>query len=440
MRLRFYHANLLSESIRENGGPAFDVQDGEIWCDGGKITFRGLKSEASEILRTMTSPQFDEEIDCGGDLLMPGMKNMHTHSPMTFLRSYAEGLPLDRWLNEAAFPMEALLDADSVEAFTKVAILEYLRNGTTAIFDMYHFETTVAKACSDMGMRFLLCGNVNLYTGSLSDNESRMRMLHDKFHSPMGGFRLGAHAEYTNDIPMLEMLNSLAHEWKAPFYTHMAETKKEVEECIAKYGKSPVELFCDLGLFDYGGGIFHGVWLSDRDLALLKEHGVGIISNPGSNGKLASGMAPYKRIISAGIPMGFGTDGPASNNALDLFREIYLAGMYSKLTEQDAIAIPDEVFLDAALNNGAKIAGLELGDAADFILLDTHLPNMYPREHMVPQILYSANGANVRMTVIDGKILYRDGKYPFVSDLEGIYEDFDRHLKEIVSKKRGNHS
>ncbi|MBR5659424.1 MAG: amidohydrolase [Lachnospiraceae bacterium] len=435
MRLRFYHANLLSESIRDDETPVFYVQEGEIWCDGGKITFRGPKSEASEILRTTTSPQFDEEIDCGGDLLMPGMKNMHTHSPMTFLRSYAEGLPLERWLNEAVFPMEALLDAESVEAFTKVAILEYLRNGTTTIFDMYHFEDSVAKACSEMGMRFLLCGNVNLYTGSLSDNESRMRRLNATYTSPMGGFRLGAHAEYTNDIAMLEMLASLAHEWKSPFYAHMSETIKEVEDCKARYGKSPVELFCDLGLFDHGGGIFHGVWLSDRDLTLLKEHGVGIISNPGSNGKLASGMAPYKRILDAGVKLGFGTDGPASNNALDMFREIYLAALYSKLSESDAIAVPDEAFLEGVLYGGTQIANLNIGDAADFILVGLRSPNMQPKENIVPQLIYSASGANVRMTVIDGKILYRDGVYKYVEDVERIYEDFDRHLKQIKSKR-----
>jgi 5-methylthioadenosine/S-adenosylhomocysteine deaminase len=437
MRLRFYHANLLSESIRENGTPAFEVQEGEIWCDGGKIIFRGPKFEASEMLRTTTSPQFDEEIDCGGDLLMPGMKNMHTHSPMTFLRSYAEGLPLDRWLNEAVFPMEALLYPEAVETFTKVAILEYLRNGTTTIFDMYHFEDSVAKACNEMGMRFLLCGNVNLYTGSLSDNESRMRRLHATYTSPMGGFRLGAHAQYTNDDAMLEMLASLAREWKAPFYTHMSETKKEVEDCKAKYGKSPVELFCDLGLFDYGGGIFHGVWLSDHDLALLKEHGVGIISNPGSNGKLASGMAPYKRILNAGVKLGFATDGPASNNALDMFREIYLAALYSKLTYHDAIAVSDEAFLEGALYGGTQIANLDIGDAADFILVALHAPNMQPKDNIVPQLLYSASGANVRMTVINGKILYRDGVYICVEDVDRIYEDFGRHLKQIKSK-RGN--
>ena len=437
MRLRFYNAYLLKKCANASGAPAFHMQEGEIHTCDGSITFRGSKAEAFDLLKDASSPQFDEEIDCGGDLLMPGMQNMHTHSPMTFLRSYAEGLPLDRWLNESVFPMEALLYPEAVESFTKVAILEYLRNGTTTIFDMYHFEDSVAKTCSEMGMRFLLCGNVNLYTGSLADNESRMRQLHAAYTTPMGGFRLGAHAQYTNDDAMLEMLASLAQEWKAPFYTHMSETEKEVEDCKSKYGKSPVELFCDLGLFDYGGGIFHGVWLSERDLALLKEHNVGIISNPGSNGKLASGMAPYERILSAGIPMGFGTDGPASNNALDLFREIYLAALYSKLTERDAIAVPDEVFLDAALYGGAKIANLNIGDAADFILVDLHAPNMIPKENIVPQLVYSASGANVRMTVINGKILYRDGVYKYVEDVDRIYGEFDMHLTKIESK-RGN--
>lgn len=436
MRTRFYHAFLLSESNEVSEAPAFSMQEGEIWVNGETIEFRGSEDTAASVLKSEASPRFDEEIDCGGDLLMPGMKNMHTHSAMTFLRSFAEGLPLDRWLNEAVFPMEALLYPEAVEAFTRVAILEYLRNGTTAIFDMYPFEDSVAKACSDMGMRFLLCGNVNLYTGSLSDNESRMRRLHETYVSPMGGFRLGAHAQYTNDDAMLEMLAGLVREWKAPFYTHMSETKKEVEECKNKYGKSPVELFCDLGLFDHGGGIFHGVWLSDRDLALLKEHGVGIISNPGSNGKLASGMAPYRRILEAGIPLGFGTDGPASNNALDLFREVYLAAMYSKLTEGDACAVPDAAFAYAALHGGAKVANLLPEDPADFILLDIHAPNMIPQEHILPQILYSASGANVRMTVINGKVLYRDGVYKNGINVQQIREDFDFQRKKIQERRK----
>ncbi len=436
MRTRFYHAYLLTETDAGSVSPSYSMQEGEIWVDGETIVFRGSAKEAASKLRNETSPRFDEEIDCGGDLLMPGMKNMHTHSPMTFLRSYAEGLPLDRWLNEAVFPMEALLYPEAVEAFTKVAVLEYLRNGTTAIFDMYHFEDSVAKACCEMGMRFLLCGNVNLYTGSLSDNESRMRRLHKAYHTPMGGFRLGAHAQYTNDDAMLEMLASLVSEWKAPFYTHMSETKKEVEECIAKYGKSPVELFCDLGLFDHGGGIFHGVWLSDRDLALLREHGVGIVSNPGSNGKLSSGMAPYRHILEAQIPLGLGTDGPASNNALDLFRELYLAAVYAKLSESDAYAVADGALLHAAIRGGAKIAKLENENAADLILVDLHAPNMYPRQNILPQILYSASGANVRMTMINGKILYMDGVYKNGIDKEQIYADFEFHRKKIQERRK----
>jgi len=437
MQLRFYNAQIFSGQPDGSGGFAFATQVGEIWTYDNRIGFRGSKEEAASRLKNDTSLTFDEEIDCGGDLLMPGMKNMHTHSPMTFLRSFAEGLPLDRWLNEAVFPMEALLYPEAVEAFSKVAILEYLRNGTTAIFDMYHFEDSVAKACREMGMRLLLCGNVNLYTGSLSENEARMRRLYETYRHPMRGFRLGAHAQYTNDDAMLEMLASLVREWKAPFYTHMSETQKEVEECKAKYGVSPVELFCDLGLFDHGGGIFHGVWVSDRDLSLLKEHRVGIISNPGSNGKLASGMAPYRRILDAGITLGFGTDGPASDNALDLFREVYLASVYAKLTERDAVAVSDASLLGAALYGGAQIAGLAIDDAADFILLGIHCPNLYPHANIVPQIVYSASGANVRMTVIDGKILYRDGTYPYVEDIDRVYADFEHHLKEIKNKKEG---
>ena len=307
--IRLYHAKILT--MEEDA----EVFDGEVHIDGNRISYVGENNSE------LNKRKFTREIDCEGNLLMPGFKNAHTHSAMTFLRSYADDLPLQNWLNDRVFPMEAKLQKGDIEILSKVAVLEYLTSGITSNFDMYVDNYQHAKTSVQMGFRTVFCGELNNFTGSLA----RIREEYETLNKgdELVSFRLGVHAEYTTSRELLEGMAELAHEYKQPVYLHLAETKKEVEECKMRYGMSPVQFLDSIGLFDYGGGGFHGVWMDETDRNICREKKVSIVTNPSSNAKLASGIADLPALKKAGINLAIGTDGPASNNALDMFREMY---------------------------------------------------------------------------------------------------------------------
>ncbi len=269
--------------------------DYEVWVNADKIYYVGPSPDAKEGRKEDVSSRFEREINLKGNLLMPGFKNAHTHSPMTFLRSYADDLPLQEWLYQRVFPMEAKLTPDIIYLFTKLAILEYLTSGITASFDMYVEPEANASANIDMGFRTVLCGTLNDFKDTVPALEGFYRK-YNAYH-PLIRYQLGFHAEYTTSEPLLRDLAALANQLQAPVYTHLSETEKEVEECRQRYGKSPVELLSDLGMWNYGGGGFHCVHVSEPDRNILKERGVYVITNPASNAKLASGIAPVTAML-----------------------------------------------------------------------------------------------------------------------------------------------
>lgn len=404
---------------------------GEVWTDGGRIAYAGAP-RAGEL------PEFEREIDLNGDLVLPGFKNAHAHSAMTFLRSYADDLPLQSWLFDKVFPLEARLTPEAVYAFTRLAVLEYLSGGITASFDMYFHRDAYARANIDCGFRTVICGAL-----SAGDKISVAADDYAKFNAldPLISYLPGVHAEYTADEKLLRGMSELVHELKSPFWTHNSETKSETDGCFERHGMSPTEYLDSLGLYDFGGGGYHCVWFSERDIEIFAEKGLWAVTCPCSNAKLSSGIAPLERFEKRGVRLAVGTDGPASNNALDMFREMYLACVLQKLRLNDAAACPAENILLAACSGGARAMGLDgcdslaEGKAADLAVISLHRPNMRPIHDMAKNLVYSGTRDNVRMTMVAGRILYENGEFHVGCDAEEIYAEAEKYTKELIENE-----
>jgi len=424
MNTRLYNARLLT---MVNGT---DIECGEIWVEGNRITYIGGAKDSSSV-------EWDKEIDCEGNVLMPGFKNVHTHSGMTAFRSLADDLNLQDWLNTMIFPREAVMTGEDIYWLTKLAILEYLTTGVTLISDMYLTPDTILQACDEMGMRCEIISGLNKFGPSLEVLEERYNNLNGK--SDLVGFKMGVHAEYTCDKELLEEVSKLLHKYEAPLYVHMSETSTEHNECIERYGMTPVAFFDSLGLWDFGGGIYHGVWCDENDMEIMKRRNVSITSNPSSNLKLASGIAPIAKYLDKGILVGIGTDGPSSNNCLDMFREMFLITALAKVKDYNPKAVPATEVLKMACVNGAVSLGheecsnLSEGKLADIIMIDLNQPNMQPILDIANNIVYSGSKTNIKMTMINGNILYYDGEF-IDTDVDEIYEkcaQITNRLKDI---------
>ena len=434
MNIRLYNAKILTMEDKR-------IIEGEVWVQDERIIYVGDGTDTDAVYQKlhMQSIVWNREIDCEGNLLMPGFKNAHTHSAMTLLRSYADDMPLQAWLNEQIFPVEAKLDGEMIYHLTKLAVLEYLTSGITAIFDMYLTPDTIAQACVDMGMRCVQVSALNNFSQSMELMEEMYRKLNGQ-HSLLS-YMLGFHAEYTCSKELLEKVSALAHQYKAPVYTHMSETASEVEECRDRYGMTPPVFLDSLGMFDYGGGGYHCVHMTEEDMDIFQKKGLYVITNPGSNTKLASGIAPISEYLKRGIKVAIGTDGPASNNCLDMFREMFLVTGLAKLKEKDASAVDAWEVLKMATVNGSMAMHLPdtdilaAGKLADLIMIDLHKPNMQPVNNIPKNIVYSGSKQNIKMTMINGQILYEDGKFAEFIDEDGIYKEAARIKEQIGDKK-----
>lgn len=425
MRILFEDARILTMSDK----PIFR---GDLVVDGNRIVYIGNNGSRQG--------PFDRVILCRGNVLMPGFKNAHNHSAMTFLRSYADDLALRDWLYNWVFPIEAKLQPSDVYHLSKLAFAEYLTSGITANFDMYYFPKEIARAAIDFGMRTIILGTPTSFKESISSLRDNYEAINGK--SELVSFRLGFHAEYTSTHEMLVSLSGLANELKAPVFTHISETQNEVDGCVERHGYTPAVYFEKLGLFNYGGGGFHGVYLTEQDMEIFKRRNLHLVTCPSSNTKLASGIAPIQKFLDFGINLSLGTDGPASNNSLDFFREMFLVTGLSKLKTMDPTSLDGYQVLKMATVGGARALGLddadtlEVGKLADIIMIDLHRPNMQPLNNIEKNIVYSGSKENVKMTMINGRILYEDGKFFIGEPIEDIYkraqEVTDRIKQEIT--------
>ena len=423
--IRIYNARILT---MEDEMPVFD---GELWIRDGKISYIG-----DMIPEKAAQNQWDRQINAKGNLIMPGFKNAHTHSAMTFLRSHADDLPLLQWLNEQVFPYEAKLTPEDIYHLSKLAIMEYLTSGITANFDMYLTPDTIAQASIDCGFRTVMTGALNDFTQSLEEIEQWYRKYHQK--ESLVHFELGFHAEYTNCKENLQGMAKLAQIYHAPVYTHNSEGRPEVEQCLKKTGMTPTAYMDSLGLFEYGGGLYHCVHMTEEDLEIVKKRNMTVVTNPASNLKLASGIAPVARMLGKGINLAIGTDGPASNNCLDMFREMFLVTALAKYREEDASVVDAKQVLKMATVGGARAMNLTdcdilaKGKQADLIMIDLNQPNMQPVHNIQKNLVYSGSKQNVEMTMVAGKILYENGEYYIGTAPDEIYKKADEISRRIM--------
>ena len=419
MRIRFYNARILTMSDNT-------VLEGELWTADKKIEYIGQSK--------LSDKPFDREIDCKGNLLMPGLKNAHTHSAMTFSRSLADDYSLHDWLYKAIFPREAKLTLEHIYWFTKLAYAEYLAGGITACFDMYPKRIESARAAVETGFRYVSVDDANDFGGMdlLEEN-------YNKFNSydPLVSYIYGFHAEYTTCEDNLKKIAALAHKYEAPVFAHISETQAEVEGCKERYGVTPAALFDKLGIYDFGGGGFHCVWFTDEDREIFKKKGLWSVFNACSNLKLASGITPVYKFINEDMKIAIGTDGAGSNNSLSMFREMYLDTVLSNVLTDNAAAVDPFKILKAGTSGGALCMGLTdcdvlaPGKKADIIMIDMDKPSMQPENNVVRNIIYSADNSCVKMTMIDGKILYEDGKFTTI-DYEQTRKKCNELLTELV--------
>lgn len=422
MNTRFYDARILTMD------GTMEIVRGEIWVEGNRITHIGPGKGRP--------PVWDREIDAKGNLIMPGFKNAHTHSAMTFLRSYADDLPLLDWLNKQVFPMEAKLTQEDVYWLSKLAIMEYLTSGITANFDMYFHPEMIAKASVECGFRTVMVSGLNDFVSSVEELEENY-VRYNKYHELIR-YCLGFHAEYTTSEELLKGVAALAKKYQAPVFTHNSETLAEVEGCIERHGTTPTAYLDSLGMFEYGGGGYHCVHMTDEDLDIFRDRGMTVVTNPGSNVKLASGIARITDMMDMGINLAVGTDGPASNNCLDMFREMFLVTGLGKIRENDAAAVPADKVLAMAACGGARAMGLAdcdclaVGKLADLVMIDLQQPNMQPINNLVKNLVYSGSKQNVRLTMVNGRVLYEKGKFAIGVEPKLVYEK----ANEIIGRLR----
>lgn len=424
MKTRFYNGFILTME------KDLSVFQGELWVEQNRVIYAGSPKE--------TTISWDREIDLQGNLLMPGFKNAHTHSAMTFLRSLADDRPLQEWLTESIFPMEEKLTPDDIYHLTKLANLEYFTSGITANFDMYFHPEKVAKAAEDTGMRTVILSGLSDFNQSVAEVEQAyLELNNQEKYTGLVRYEMGFHAEYTSSKKLLEELAFLAHQYQAPIYTHISETQREVAECIQRHGVTPAVFLDQLGLFDFGGGGYHGVHLTAEDIEIFKKRNVSIVLNCSANLKLASGIAPISDFMDAGINIGVGTDGPASNNSLDMFKEMFLVSGLGKVRSGADQVAGDDVLLmatrgSAKAMNLTECDSLASGQLADLVVIDLHKPNMQPLNNITKNIVYSGSKDNVKLTMINGKIVYEDGQFHAGIDAEAIY----RKANEIIQRMK----
>ena len=396
--------------------PGRTVGFGDLAVDGSRISDVTLKD----------APKFSAP---ESRLVMPGLVNCHGHTAMTLVRGLGGGLPLQRWLEEAIFPVEAKMTPEDVRAGTVWGAMEMLAGGTTAVADMYDFPGTCAEAFAESGMKARVCRvGLSFVPGRLEDCVAFTRGVNGPRSSFSGSGKDSAsplmadvcvHSEYLTDEAFCRGLAAANRELRRPLHVHVSETKKEHEECLARHGKTPVAYLAETGLLDQGGYAAHGVWCTDDDFQILREKNVTLVHNPTSNLKLGSGFARIPEAMAAGVNVALGTDGCASNDNLDMFEEMHLASLLHKGRLNDPTVMSAWDVIEMATKNGARALGLadtgelKVGCAADLCVVDLHKPHLIPHSaSLIPDlVVHSMQASDVTMTVVDGTVVYDRGQF-----------------------------
>jgi len=383
--------------------------------DGDPVGLRTQDKIICEIGPGVQPEPGDDVLDARGTILVPPLINGHTHAGMTLFRGYGDDLPLMRWLEEKIWPIERRLEAEDVYWGTRLACLEMIRSGTVRFWDMYWHAPAAARAVTDAGMRATVAAPLIDIDGRSQEMREAARRSLDELAG--AGERIDAglapHAIYTVTEDSLRWIAELAAERDFPVQIHLSETEQEVIDCLAVHGERPARYLDRVGLLSPRTVLAHGVWLDDDELELISERGAVVVTNPVANLKLAVGAVfPYPRARAAGVQVGLGTDGPGSNNSLDLFADMKVLALLQKHAANDAAAIGAVETWEIATGRRAPLLGgasLEVGQPADFLLLRAGASELSLGE-LPAALVYAASGAVVHSTVVGGRVLMRDGE------------------------------
>ena len=382
---------------------------------GHKVGYGDLVIEGDSIVDLRLSPSPQD--GASPRLVMPGLINCHGHTAMTLVRGLGSGLPLQRWLEEAIFPVEAKMTPEDVRAGAAWGVMEMLAGGTTSVADMYDFPGDCARAFEAGGMKARVCRvGLNFIPGRLEEcieftksfNVSRLRsnVLAD----------LCIHSEYLTDEQFCRGLAEANKELKRPLHFHVSETEREHNECLARHGKTPIAYLAETGILDHGGYAAHCVWCTDDDFRIMAEKGVSLIHNPTSNMKLGSGFARIARAMELGVNVALGTDGCASNDNLDMFEEMHICSLIHKGLAKDPTVLSAWDVIDMATKNGAKALGMDdtgeiaVGKKADLCVVDLDRFHLTPCLDIPNLIVNSMHASDIAMTVVDGRVVYEKSK------------------------------
>ena len=388
-------------------------------------------------------PAADQIIDAGGNLVMPGLVNCHGHGAMTLFRGLADDLPLTTWLTEHIFPTEArLVDAEMVYWCSKLAAAEMIMSGATTVADAYFYEDAAAMAFCEAGLRAVAAqGIIDFPAPGAPDPSQNIAQAADflaawQGKNPLLTPALFCHSPYTCSPDTLQRAKALAREAGSLFFIHLAETRDEIKQLQEQHGCTPTTLLHRLGLLDEKTVCVHCVWLEAGDIRLLRESGAKVVTCPESNMKLGSGIAPLAELLEAGVPVGLGTDGCASNNDLDLFQEMASCARLHKVAAREPTRLPAAALLGMATNAGAGVLGLAgqtgrlaVGLRADCIIIDRRQPRLTPF-HNPATLVYAGRGSDVATVLIDGRVVMENRRL-LSFDLAEVLREVRRLAKRV---------
>ncbi|NMA38191.1 MAG: amidohydrolase [Papillibacter sp.] len=413
------------KALLPDAGSIYTVKDCNVYVEGDTI---------SSVNQAPEGFSADTVIDGKGRLLIPGFINSHTHVYMTMFRNCADDLAFTDWLFNHINPLEDKMTAEDCYWGSLLGYMEMLSTGTTSSLDMFVFPETAARAAEEAGVRAVLCRGLTGGADDVSGGERRLREARDEISkrrskNSLISYMLGPHAPYTCDPGYLREVLALSKELKLPLNIHVAEGRDEIKTIKDRYNFSPAEYLDNLGILSDTTVAAHCVYLTEGDIRLFAERGVSIATNPASNLKLGNGIAPVPKMLEAGINVCLGTDGAASNNTLNMFRELSLLTLLHKGTTEDPTTISAAQGIKIATANGARALGLgglvgeiRPGMKADLIVINIDKPHMKPHNNILSSLAYSANGSEVETVMVNGRLLLKDGEYLTIDKERVLYE------------------
>lgn len=421
--------------VLQHDSKNFTVSKEDLWISGDTIA--GIGSPPGDV-----TP--DRVVDADGKLILPGLINTHTHGYMTLLRNAADDLAFDDWLFRNILPMEDRLTAEDAYWGSLLACMEMIRTGTTCFLDMHMFQNQTVRAAVQIGMRAKVsrglvggADEIGKTEGGYKSSRIQEAFAEMKENShELITFCLAPHGVYTCDIEFLKYISHLAEEHHLPLHIHLSESRNEVENCKAQHGMTPPELLEQIGFFKAPVIAAHCVHLTEKDIGILKKHQVSVVTNPISNMKLGNGFALVRELMEAGINVSVGTDGAASNNTLNLFREMSMLSLVQKGIHADACGLSASDTFRMATINAAKALGepqlgqIALGKKADLSIVNLQTPQLQPVSNLEAALIYSMNGSEVESVMINGSFVLEQNRFTHIDETE-VYEHINQIRRRI---------